>query len=118
MQHAQLPARARHPLVYLCDYALVNTINNLPIEPKTLKSALKDSHWFATMKYEHQTLHDNDTWEPVSRPPNANNVGLKWVYRIKYQENGSIGRFKDQLVEKGFSQVYGVDYAKTFSLMA
>ena len=45
-------------------------------------------------------------------------VGCKWIYKIKTRSNGSIDRYKDCLVAKGFSQEYGIDYEKTFTPVA
>ena len=42
-------------------------------------------------------------------------VGNKWVFRIKYNPDGSILKYKARLVAKGFHQIYGVDYTETFS---
>ncbi|KAH9793669.1 retrovirus-related pol polyprotein from transposon RE1 [Citrus sinensis] len=85
------------------------------IEPKTLKTALKNPLWTQAMKEELQALHQNQTWVLVPRPNNVNVIGSKWVYRIKYRENGTIDRYKARLVAKGFTQVPGVDFDETFS---
>lgn len=42
-------------------------------------------------------------------------VGIKWVFRIKYNSDGSISRYKTRLVAKRFHQTHGIDYTKTFS---
>ena len=42
-------------------------------------------------------------------------VGYKWVFRTKYNTDGSISKHKARLVSKGFHQIARVDYSETFS---
>ncbi|CAM8970236.1 unnamed protein product [Rhodiola kirilowii] len=60
-------------------------------------------------------LRRQHTWDLVPRPPNANIVGSKWVFRLKYFSDGSIDRHKARLVAQGFSQIPGFDFDHTFS---
>jgi hypothetical protein len=64
------------------------------------------------------TLEKAGTWSTVTRPPNKNVVGSKWVYRIKCKANGSVEKYKARLVAHGFTQIFGVDYFDTFSPVA
>jgi hypothetical protein len=50
-------------------------------------------------------------------PPKAgaNIIDCKWVYKIKHKSDGSVDRYKVQLVAKGFKQRYGIDYEDTFN---
>jgi len=51
----------------------------------------------------------------VPRPSNTNVVLSKWVYHIKYKEDGNIDHYKAQLVAKGFTQIPRMDFDETFS---
>nr|XP_048332905.1 uncharacterized protein LOC112492252 [Ziziphus jujuba var. spinosa] len=55
------------------------------------------------MEEELLALHQNHTWSLVPRSQHINIVGSKWVYRIKYKEDGSIDHYKARLVAKGSS---------------
>ena len=67
------------------------------------------------MDEEFQALQKQGTWALVPTPSTKNIVGCKWVYKLKYNSDGSIFRYKARLVAKGFHQQYGVDFDETFS---
>lgn len=67
------------------------------------------------MSEEFNALLKNNTWELVPAHPTQNVIGCKWVFRIKRNPDGSINRYKAQLVAKGFHQRSGLDYSDTFS---
>jgi len=70
------------------------------------------------MKSEFDTLLNNETWKLVPYPSYRNIIGNKWVFRIKYNSNGNIKKYKSKLIAKGIAQKHGIDYTKTFSLVA
>ena len=118
------PIRDKYPPSYLNIYDCP-TINKPPHshdallisieEPKTLKTALKYTNWRTAMHEEIDALHQNNTWSLVPRPPGANVVGSKWIFRTKMKEDGTIDRFKARLVAKGYTQIPGLDFGETFS---
>ncbi|GLU04184.1 hypothetical protein SLE2022_213450 [Rubroshorea leprosula] len=70
------------------------------------------------MQEELDALQKNETWKLVPPPSSSTNiVGSKWVFKTKLHPDGSIERFKARLVAKGFSQIPGVDFDETFSLV-
>eukprot|EP00253_Pinus_taeda_P027648 PITA_27648 len=70
------------------------------------------------MNEEYRSLLENDTWDLVPLPKGRKLVRCKWVYRTKYEPDGKVDKHKAHLVAKGFSQVEGIDYTETFSLVA
>jgi hypothetical protein len=47
--------------------------------------------------------------------PKQNIVGTKWVFRNKQDEYGVVIRNKVRLVAKGYSQIKGLNFDKTFA---
>ena len=95
-------------------YIGLHSVQLSPI-PKTFRSALADPHWRAAMEEEYSTLLSNNTWDLIPRPPGANVVIGKWIFRHKYLADGSLDRYKARWVLRGFTQRPGVDYDETFS---
>lgn len=52
---------------------------------------------------EYQVVMENNTWKPIDFPQNVKPIGCKEVYRIKYNQNEYIYKYKERLFSKGFS---------------
>ena len=67
------------------------------------------------MDAEIEEINRNDTWEMTELPENGKIIGVKWVYKTKFNENGEIDKHKARLVVKGYSQQQGADYTEVFA---
>ena len=74
------------------------------ITPRCTKDVMQDPQWLALMKDEYMALMQNKTWDLVPLPPHRTAIGSKWIYRLKYNVDGSIAKYKDRLVAQGYSQ--------------
>ena len=64
---------------------------------------------------EYQSIMKNDVWDVVPRPEGKSVVTSKWIYKIKHAADGSIEKYKEIFVARGFSQKEGIDYEETFA---
>lgn len=100
--------------------ALVTEFGSKIAEPISLKEALTRpdvDEWKKTIDNELESLKMNNTWTVFKLSPIQKAVGCKWVFELKHNPDGSIARDKTRLVAKSSSEVYGVDYFDTFSLV-
>ena len=74
-----------------------------------MRSPLK-TKWQEATRDEYNSLTEMGTWILVSPPKIRNVIKCKWVFTVKAD-----GRYKAQLVAKGFTQEHGIDYEETFS---
>ncbi|XP_058074627.1 uncharacterized mitochondrial protein AtMg00820-like [Magnolia sinica] len=79
---------------------------------------MTDPNWCTAMRAEIDALEFSNTWHLTPLPPGKKPIGCKWVYKIKYNLDGSIERYKSHLVAKGYNQQEGIDYTETFAPVA
>jgi hypothetical protein len=87
-------------------------------DPTTYDEAVKSEAWRKAMDLEIESIEGKNTWELSSLPEGAKAVGVKWIYKTKYNEMGEIEKHKARLVAKGYSQKYGIDYNEVFAPVA
>lgn len=87
-------------------------------EPATFKQAAKDAKWMEAMQLEINALEANNTWILTELPKDKTLVDCKWVFKIKFNADGSVERYKARLVARGYTQIEGLDYHETFAPVA
>lgn len=89
-----------------------------PGDPENFREAVQDKRWREAMEAEIKSIEENDTWELVELPMGTNVIGVKWVFKTKYNEKGEVDKFKARLVAKGYHQRQGIDFHEVFAPVA
>lgn len=56
------------------------------------------------MDAEMATIKKNDTWKLMDLPKGTKIIGVKWVYKTKFDKNGEMNKYKTRFVVKGYTQ--------------
>lgn len=67
------------------------------------------------MQQELQALEENCTWVLQPLPVGKKPLGCKWVYKIKYNSDDTIERYKERPIILENHQVEGIYYSETFA---
>lgn len=120
------PGRIRTRPGYLDDYVVdEEELDELNLaifsqseDPTSYEEAVKEDKWKKAMQLEMKAIEKNQTWELTTLPKEAKSIGVKWVFKTKYNEKGEIDKHKARLVAKGYSQRMGIDYKEVFAPVA
>lgn len=121
--------RSRRPPAWVRDFVtdIENVedaeLHNLAVfssnhDPTTYEEAAKFEIWRKAMDQEIESIERNDTWELTDLPKGSKKIGVKWIYKTKYNEDGKVEKYKARLVAKGYSQQHGIDYNEVFAPVA
>jgi hypothetical protein len=70
------------------------------------------------MVEEMDSFDKNEAWDIVEFLAGRKFVGIKWLFKKKFNAEGKVEKYKAQLVEKSYSQVEGIDFGDIFSPIA
>ncbi|XP_010484995.1 PREDICTED: uncharacterized protein LOC104763305 [Camelina sativa] len=88
---------------------------HVPQPDQPASSSVQDAKWREAMAKEIKALEDNDTWSLEMLSAGKKALGSKWIYKLKFNVDGSLERYKASLVVLGNHQVEGEDFKDTFA---
>ena len=108
---------------YLTEIAVIESAYSSDVihEPTSMSEAMNSEDppkWREAAETEMALLNEHNMWDLCDLPEGRKAVGSKWVFKIKYSEDGSVSRYKARVVAQGYSQAPGVDYNETFTPVA
>ncbi|XP_030945924.1 uncharacterized protein LOC115970427 [Quercus lobata] len=78
-------------------HSFVMAVTTTPSKPAFFHQAVKFPKWRAVMDKKIAALEQNTTWSLTPLPYGKILIGCKWVYKIKYNSDGSIERYKARI---------------------
>ena len=109
---------------YLDDYILFAEIEGERLllsvngEPWSFEEAKVEKVWRDACEDEIASIEKNKTWSLIDLPSGAKAIGLKWIFKVKRNSDGSINKYKARLVAKGYIQRHGIDFDEVFAPVA
>ena len=104
------PSGSPYDIAQHLSYANLSTFHqafalsaSVEVEPEFYHQAVLSRAWQEAMDKEISALELNHNWDVIPLPPSKAPIGYKWVYRIKYNPDGSVERYKTRLVPKGYT---------------
>lgn len=73
-------------------------------DPIYFKDNVNHPHWVFAMNNELNALELNETWTVTTLPPGKTAIGCKWLFKTKFNPDGSIDKHKARLVILGHRQ--------------
>ena len=89
--------------------------------PKTANEALTGPNrheWKLSMDREVASLRKFDAFEFAPLPKGRKAIKMKWVFKVKQNENGELIKLKSRLTGCGYAQRWGVDYLEVTAPVA
>jgi hypothetical protein len=71
--------------------------------PTSVRTILVDLSWRRAMEEEYDALITNNIWDLVPRPIDSNVVIDKWIFKHKFNSDGTLERYKARLVIHSFT---------------
>jgi hypothetical protein len=73
------------------------------VKPENFEEVMKEESWRKVMEDEIEVIEKNRTWKLVDRPQDKEIIGVKWIYNVKYNVDGTVQKNKARVVAKGYS---------------
>ncbi|KAA0033403.1 retrovirus-related Pol polyprotein from transposon TNT 1-94 [Cucumis melo var. makuwa] len=116
----------RHPPTWMGEYVSGEGLSEdeafmalgVSTDPICFEDVVQNENWRLAMDNEIKSIEKNKTWTLIELPSGAKRIGVKWVYKTKYNEHGKVDKNKARLVAKGYSQQHEIDYTKVFAPVA
>jgi hypothetical protein len=77
-------------------------------DPNTYDDAVKSEVWRKSMDLEIESIESNNTWELTSIHEGSKDIGVKWIYKTKYNEMSKIEKHKAILVPKRYRSMTSI----------
>ncbi len=107
-------------IVNLCDESDCALMSNSSTyrEPETYEESLtcpEASNWKEARRLERNALFKREVFNVVETPPGVRPLKSRYVFKRKYNKDGSIKKHKARLVALGYGQRTGIDVENTFA---
>jgi hypothetical protein len=96
---------------------LATLASTLSPVPSSIHAAHVDPNWHHAMEEEFAALIANNTWDLVPHPVGSNVITGKWIFKHKFNFDGSLEWYKTHWVLHDITQRPSIDYDETFSLV-
>lgn len=60
-----------------------------------------DPNWHQATNNEPKALENNNKWTLTTLPPGKRLIGAKWVYKVKYNSDDNLERYKVRFIAEG-----------------